>query len=123
MKKYFLDTNFLYALFAKDALSDAAYAIFEDIADSELITSVIVVAELYSSNQNMHFFQALEDLNIKVIDLTLTDILAMTQILNKETRNSLKSNDSIILTQAQITDAKLITFDKKLSKYYKLISK
>jgi predicted nucleic acid-binding protein len=119
MKNYFLDTNVLFALFSEnDALHTKANQEFRKIADANLKTSVIVVAELIASNEDFDFLEAILALNIEIIDVKFPHLIYVDQEIEPRKRKKLKANDTLILAQAFLSESELITFDKKLKKAF-----
>lgn len=124
MKKYFLDTNFLYALLLPDDLLHArALDYYEEIFNAELTTSVLVLAELLASGSDIDFILEIEKLEINVLDVDHFTIVSLKEIIDPQDRRQVKAIDSIILTQALMSNSKLLTFDDKLNKKFERLHK
>lgn len=118
MNKYFLDTNFIYALLSEqDALHQKASKTFELIKYGQLFTSVVVIGELYSSESEVDFLNFTELAQIEIIDYKKDDLIPLFS-LYKNIRTKLKANDSSILVHSLTNSLELITFDISLSKIF-----
>lgn len=119
MQSYFLDTNFLFGLLNNDDyLYESANALFDSFSENtRLITSSLVVAELMCSGENYDFVHALTKLQVEIIEVEMSDVARLPEFIDPSKRRSLKAIDSIILTQCYIYDLKLVSFDKKLTKF------
>lgn len=118
MKKYFFDTNFLFGLFSEsDALYERATEFFLKLpADADLLTSSLVLAELICSGEPTDFLYKLKTLEIKILDSDLSTVIAMSKLIPPQKRRKIKAIDSIIITQAAIEEAELVSFDEGLQK-------
>jgi predicted nucleic acid-binding protein len=119
---YLLDTNFIYSLFsAKDILHAEAVEIFYSLQDERLVTSQIVIAELLASGEEVDFFVEIKTLGVEILDIKDEHLFAIRDLIAPVDRRKLKAADCLIISQTILSQAELITFDKKLLKMFEMV--
>ncbi len=120
--KYFLDTNFIFALFFKnDALNREANLIWEEICIADIYTSVAVVAELICAGEETDFIILIEGIGAKILEINMNNMSQLSILIPPKVRRKLKAIDCIVLSQVLDSKLELITFDKDLKRQYQII--
>lgn len=120
MSKIILDTNVLYGLaVTNDAHHEKSKKLFSQLSgENEILIPEIVVAELLASGDSFDFVNFCENLSSDWLSLQKSDFDFIASLPSK-VRRTLKANDCIILAMCKKFNAELITFDRKLMRYYK----
>lgn len=124
MKKYLLDTNFIYSLVdPSDSNNSKAKEIMGNISKepNSLLIPYIVMAELIITSKSYDFFGLAKDLNSRIYLNTLNDLHFIDQHIPKRSSRSLKANDCSILALCYRHNARLLSFDSKLLKAYEVL--
>lgn len=119
--RYFLDTNFVYAVFSpNDSIHEKAKVIFDSEVDkNDIIISMSVVAELMSSKTSVNFLNICMSMTGGVLlNPIIDDLQFIDNHILPQTRSTLKANDCLIMAMSIRLGARLMTFDKKLQKAY-----
>jgi len=115
-----LDTNILHSYLDKeDSNHLEARNVFKNFKrEDKMLVPLIVVFELCAGSPDVEsLLKFLEKISDKFIQNTKLDIKFFDN-LDFKTRNSLKAADCAILSICYRTNAKLLTFDRKLKKVY-----
>lgn len=112
-----LDTNFLYSMYVKDDIhhQDSLQLLMDLPEEINFIIPEIVVLELIAAGETIDFIERSKVFSKKPEPVTSQDIHYI-QTLPPQLRRKLKANDCIILAITKRFKAKLLTFDKTLSK-------
>lgn len=122
---FLLDTSFLSGLInSKDRHNQDATSIYIDFGSrSNVLIPAIVKLELVLLTLKFKNFEIpqidelLQKLGVEILSID-EPFLKGFQVFVMETRFNLKPNDYLILYSSVKTNSKLVTFDKKLEKYY-----
>jgi predicted nucleic acid-binding protein len=124
MKRYVVDTSFVSSFFnSEDINHSKALQLAKSIYSEYIIVPSVVIAELSTSfSKNEDFtnliLENVFDIASEIFPLDESNIFDYLAF-QKDRANNLKALDSIILYSALVSDAELLTFDKKLKRKYK----
>ena len=124
MKRYVVDTSFVSSFFnSEDINHSKALQLAKSIYSEYIIVPSVVIAELSTSfSKNEDFtnliLENVFDIASEIYPLDESNIFDYLAF-QKDRANNLKALDSIILYSALVSDAELLTFDKKLKRKYK----
>lgn len=124
MKRYVVDTSFVSSFFnSEDINHSKALQLAKSIYSEHIIVPSVVIAELSTSfSKNEDFtnliLENVFDIASEIFPLDESNIFDYLAF-QKDRVNNLKALDSIILYSALVSDAELLTFDKKLKRKYK----
>lgn len=123
MEKFILDTCYLCSLLnEKDVNNSLAVEIAKNLKDCLVLVPTVVIAELMSNFKNKHIRDITVKATFNIVDDTPSidrNNIAEYVEFAKHLPHSFTAIDSIILFLAKESNAKLITFDKKLLRLYK----
>jgi len=120
MNKVTLDSSFICALVNKsDVNHEQAFALYKEFSNSQIFIPHLVLLELAilrrKNYQDLHgaIYEFLEIIQYKVIPIQIQEF----EKFITKTDYNLKPNDYFILFASQVSNAKLLTFDAKLSSF------
>ncbi|MFA5633893.1 MAG: PIN domain-containing protein [Candidatus Dojkabacteria bacterium] len=119
-----VDTSFVSSFFnSEDINHSKALQLAKSIYSEYIIVPSVVIAELSTSfSKNEDFtnliLENVFDIASEIFPLDESNIFDYLAF-QKDRANNLKALDSIILYSALVSDAELLTFDKKLKRKYK----
>ena len=120
MNKVTLDSSFICALVNKnDVNHKRAFVSYEEFGDSQIFIPQVVLLELAilrrKQYRDLHeaIYKFLEIIQYKVVAIQIKEF----EKFIAKTDYNLKPNDYFILFASQISNAKLLTFDEKLSSF------
>jgi len=122
MNKIVLDSSFICALVNKiDINHEQAFFLYKKFSNVKIFIPQVVLLEIaiLKSKKYQDLHSAISKF-LKIIQYEIFPIqISKFEDFIAQTNYNLKPNDYFILFVSQITNSKLLTFDKKLSNFFK----